>query len=282
MQDGNADKQDDRHGFGRYALTGMRARLLRAAQAMPVNWFGRRGALALRKMVLKSGGGDLIDADIHGLKMRVHTNDNVSERKFLFMPQFFDAFERKLIRDELPKDGVFVDVGANAGIYTLTAAACMAEGGRVIAVEPNPVMVERLRFNIALNGFGNIVSVDESAVADAEGEVGFEIDPTNLGGCRVVTENIPADMQRIPARPLSFTLKAHGIKHIDILKIDIEGMEDMALNPFFRDAPESLYPKAIIIEDSTDQWQTDLPGLFTEKGYTKIQGTRMNTVWRRG
>lgn len=138
--------------FGTYALTGRRLKYLRAAQSMPANWLGRRAALLLRKLVLRRGP-DIIDAEIHKLRFRLYMRDNVSERKYLFLPQFFDAEERELLWRSLGPGDSFADVGANAGIYTLWAARAVGEKGRVAAIEPNPVMIERLRCNIAFNGF---------------------------------------------------------------------------------------------------------------------------------
>jgi len=40
----------------------------------------------------------------------------------------------------------------------------------------------------------------------------------------------------------------NGVTRISSLKIDVEGYEYPILNHFFRDAPVSLYPKAIILE----------------------------------
>jgi glycerol-3-phosphate acyltransferase PlsX len=71
-----------------------------------------RAALVLRRMVLRTHPST-IDAEVEGLKLRLYPEGNVCERKFLFMPRFFDPDERALIDAELPPDGVFVDVGAN-------------------------------------------------------------------------------------------------------------------------------------------------------------------------
>lgn len=38
----------------------------------------------------------------------------------------------------VPRDGVFIDVGANVGVYTLSAASVVGAGGIVVAVEPFP------------------------------------------------------------------------------------------------------------------------------------------------
>lgn len=264
--------------FGAYALKKREAQLLRWAQGMPASWFGRRAALLLRKTVLSSGHAT-VDATVDGLKMRLYMKDNVSERKFLFMPQFFDSFERGLLKKELPQGGTFVDIGANAGIYTLTAAACVGATGHVLSIEPNPAVLDRLKFNMSLNGFEHCVQVEQSCVSDTEGTVELTLDDTNLGGSSIVAERSSKKIS-VSAYPLTAILAKHNISKIDALKIDIEGAEDQALIPFFTAAPKTLFPKLLILENSSRQWKQDLPAALKAAGYAMVKETRMNFVYK--
>lgn len=264
--------------FGTYALKKREAQLLRWAQDMPVGWFGRRAALVLRKTVLSSGPAT-VDATVDGLKMRLYMKDNVSERKFLFMPQFFDSFERGLLKKELQAGCTFVDIGANAGIYTLTAAAIVGASGHVLSVEPNPAVLDRLKFNMSLNGFEHCVQVEQSCVSDAEGTVELTLDDTNLGGSSIVAERSSRKIS-VSAYPLATILAKHNLARIDALKIDIEGAEDQALIPFFAAAPKTLFPRILILENSSRQWKQDLPAALQNAGYALLRETRMNFVYR--
>jgi hypothetical protein len=87
---------------------------------------------------------------------------------------------------------------------------------------------------------------------------------------------------RVPATTLERLLADEGYERLDALKIDVEGAEDLILEPFFRTAPESLWPALIVIEDSTSRWQVDLPALLAGLGYRKVAATRLNLVFRRG
>jgi hypothetical protein len=51
------------------------------------------------------------------------------------------------------------------------------------------------------------------------------------------------------------------------------------LIPFFADAPRSLYPKLIILENSPQHWKQDLPAALAKAGYTLQKNTRLNQVW---
>lgn len=109
---------------------------------------------------------------------------------------------------------LFVDVGANAGTYTLWAAGL---GARVLAVEPATLALSRLRRNISLNP-GVDVEVVDAAATDMEGEVSF--DPSgdttaHLGG---------------PMRVRATTLDALvGDRSVAGVKIDVEGFERLVL-----------------------------------------------------
>jgi FkbM family methyltransferase len=263
--------------FGRFRLDGPRGALLRAAQRMPPTWMGRRAALALRKVVLRTAG-PTIDAEVEGLRLRLYPRSNVCERKFLFMPRMFDPVERALIDAELPADGVFVDIGANVGLYTLWAARRLGEGGRVLAVEPNPVAFGRLTCNLALNGLEGRVTAVPCGVADREGAFDLHLDATNLGGGSLVETG--GETIRVPCLPLDGLLAAHGIERVDILKIDVEGAEELVLPPFLERAPAALRPRTILIEESSARWRGDLIGTLESHGYRVTTRTRMNLILR--
>jgi hypothetical protein len=72
-----------------------------------------------------------------------------------------------------------------------------------------------------------------------------------------------------------------GFSHVDAVKLDVEGAEDIILEPFLRHAPESLRPRLLIIEDGSQQWETDLPRLLEASGYRLLTKTRLNFVYER-
>jgi FkbM family methyltransferase len=266
--------------FGTYPLPAWRAWLLRLAQSMPVSWLGRRGALLARHFALLGWSGP-IDGEADGFRLRVHIADNVSERKFLFMPQLFDPVELGFIREQLHKNGgLFLDIGANAGIYSLTAARALAASGKpggVICVEPNPTMLERLATNLALNDFTGSVRVFPLALSDRAGEIEFTISDTNLGESGLAKG--AGRKTRVACDTLLNVLKQAGAERVTGMKIDVEGLEDRILMPFLRDAPRSLYPGFVIIEISHQAWSEDLPGELGRRGYHIFQRNRMNAIY---
>jgi FkbM family methyltransferase len=66
---------------------------------------------------------------------------------------------------EIPAGATVVDLGANVGVFTLSALANGAD--RVIAVEPSPEMCKYLSLNISSNHFGNVTVVQAACGAKA-------------------------------------------------------------------------------------------------------------------
>jgi len=270
---------DDTPPFGTYALATWRRSLLHAAQGLPDSWLGRRTGLALRKLAL-SGGPPVIDADVEGLRGRFHTRDNVSERRYLFMPQSFDVYERRVLRESLQPGDTFADIGANAGIYSLTAAAAIGPTGRLLSVEPNPLMFERLVLNLSLNGFLDRAILEQAAVFDRTGPCDLALASGNHG-CASLVNRRSNNTITVHCELLTDLLERHGIVRLDALKVDIEGAEDSALTPFFASAPVSLFPSLLIVEDSMDEWTSDFPATLAAAGYALERRTGMNLVYRR-
>ena len=77
------------------------------------------------------------------------------------------------LRRHLRPGGVFADVGANHGYFTILAAGLVGERGRVFAFEPNPPVFEQLATHVRLNGFEHRVVLVEKALWDSNGDRTF-------------------------------------------------------------------------------------------------------------
>lgn len=260
--------------FGFHAPNSLVRALIEFCQSRPVTPVGRRAALWLRRLAMLIHG-PVFDVAVRGINLRLYPGDNVGERKFLFMPQFFDPEEMALIASRLPRDGTFVDIGANIGLYTLNAARTLGPAGRIIAFEPGPEAVRRLRMNLSLNRTDATITHVECAVGASEGVMGLYLDGSNLGGSSLVHEH-GGDATPVQVRPLLAVLQELGIRSIDLLKIDIEGAEDQALLPFFDSAPASLHPRLMIIERSETSWKQDVLGRLEQLGYRRFGDSKMN------
>lgn len=252
-------------------------------RALPEGWAGRRVALILRRLAMKTLKGLPLDLETCGVRMRLYPYKNVCERRILFTPQYFDAEELKILAGRIREGFTFIDVGSNVGWYALFIAreAGASLATRILAVEPQPEIFDRLIYNIRQNPFGMIKAVD-CAVADKTGELTLFLDPLNRGEASLkIVNSSQTDAIRVPAVTLLDLLSREGLTRVDAIKLDVEGAEDLVLDPFFRDAPPALYPSLFIVANVPDRWQTDVPALLTGKGYRLILETRMNLVFER-
>jgi FkbM family methyltransferase len=258
--------------FGAFAPTPARARLMAIAAGMGQGWLGRRIAFGVRRLARRGLQGP-VDAERFGARFRLQPHGNVAEKRILFTPQYFDPQERAILAAQVKPDWVFIDIGANIGAYSLIVAALGA--GRVIAVEPQPGVLARLRANIGFNPHLP-VAVEPLALCDREGVIRLAIDARNEGEASIVKAG--GEGVEVACSTLVALCARHGLNRIDALKIDVEGAEELVLRPFFAAAPRSLWPRLVILERGEKAWAGDLLGDLLALGYRRLAETRMNHV----
>lgn len=273
---------DEPEPFGTYAPTPLQARLIAFTRSRPETWLGMRLAFLARRVAMMTFRHSL-DVEVFGQRMRLYPFNNVSEKRILFTPQYFDPVEREILARHVGERYVFIDIGANVGAYALFVAGLAGHGSRVLAVEPQPGVFDRLVRNISLNPSG-IVKAIGCALADKEGEMTLFLAARNRGESSVKFQGAPLEdgqSVRVPARTLLRLVEDEGLDHIDAVKIDVEGAEDLILMPFLRDAPPRLLPRLFIIENARERWQTDCIAALEAIGYATVAETRLNVVLER-
>jgi FkbM family methyltransferase len=131
------------------------------------------------------------------------------------------------IAARLLRDGMtVVDVGANWGYFSMTCAHLVGAHGRVIALEPHPLLTSTLASNVRRNNLTHVETLAAAAGARAgtRGFVGFAQDGGNSGLSRAAgTAERPDFHCRTVA--LDELLDERRLSAIDLTKIDIEGGE---------------------------------------------------------
>lgn len=134
-----------------------------------------------------------------------------------------------LLRLLLRPGDVAVDGGANIGLFTLVAAACVGPSGKVIAFEPVAATRDALLANVQLNGFG-WVDVRSEALDAQRGErelVAFGENAAGLSSFRPES-TAGGHVERVPTTTLDDAVGAYRGR-VRVLKIDLEGAEYDAL-----------------------------------------------------
>ncbi len=261
--------------WGVHAPRGWHARWLALLHSLPAGAGWRRVALWLRKP-LKNKLPDPVDVTVWGLKLRLRPQGNLSEQRLIFMPQYLDRLERDLLARELSQGGVFFDIGANAGVYTLSVAAACGPKVRVEAFEPDPELCVRLNHNLATNHLSH-VHLNQLALGRKEGTAVLVSTEGNKGENRV--EAAGGSGTAVAMTTLPKFLKEKQLERIDALKIDVEGFELDVLEPLFDGVPKSAWPRLIVCELAHDPTEK-LPALLARHGYHLSASSRLNGVYR--
>jgi FkbM family methyltransferase len=264
--------------FGVFAPTPAQAAVIALAQRSRLKRGAFRPMMSRLVNLLRAGP---VDVQYQGAAFRFYHQASATERGALFNPDY-NVEELDFLRAHTPVGGVFVDVGANVGTYAMVLASHVGSSGNVIAIEPHPITHARLAFNRAASGATQVTLV-ATAAGPSDGELMIETDGDNLGASHIVTGVLSGKAIKVPSLRLQRILGDAGVGHVDALKIDVEGFEDRVLTGFLKEAPPSLWPRAVVIEHlSRHEWLDDCIADMVARGYAATGKTRSNTLLVRG
>jgi len=285
--------------YGYYALPGWAEHVRRLGESLPRNRLGLNGASVLRNIALL-GRAEPVDAEVlPGVRARVYPSSNRCEKRVLCAPQLWDADERAILCQAAMASAeepfVFLDLGANVGLYALTAAASAARAGRsarIIAVEPDVENRRRLADNIAASDLPHI-DIAPVAIGAESGWARMERTNINRGEKRATVEGDDrvepvARADDLGTEPAGRAARGLAIgeggdrdrlSRIDAMKLDLEGMDGAALAAFIPHADPALLPGLIFVE--TEGLGAAGEGALKAGGYTPLTITRHNTIYRK-
>jgi len=179
---------------------------------------------------------------------------------------FMEPLGTELVMNLLVPGAIFVDVGAQVGYYSVIAGKLIAESGKVIAFEPEPVNYGLLVRNLQLNGLEGIVEPNQLAAWNERKTVGFQLSEwiEHKGAHRVSEVDPDPRGMQVEAVPLDEILG--DLQRIDLIKIDVEGGEYMVLDGM-RALLERLPDLKIIVEVRPTPNSRDLVRLIEECGF---------------
>ncbi len=167
-------------------------------------------------------GGTRLDLRLgHDLSLGLLTEGRVEPNEFALL-------------DRILRPGmVFLDAGANEGIYTLFASAKVGLDGRVIAVEPSPRELVHLRTNLHLNSAHN-VDVVEQALAEHRGTLRLLLAEERHSGQNTLGDFaypsvVAAAAVQVTVTTVDQIANELELERLDVIKLDLEGAEIRAL-----------------------------------------------------
>lgn len=170
------------------------------------------------RVVLSHRYGMPVMFNVDNPKDRIH----IRHRKGLF----YEEDVLKTIAGHFPKGGTFCDIGANVGNHSLYMLL-LAGAARVVPVEPNPDAIALFCANMLLNQLGDMVdftTLGYGLGAANSDDMAIHAPKGNLGWARL--RQAEAGENTISVRTGDTLL---GDRHVDFIKMDVEGMEIGAL-----------------------------------------------------
>lgn len=148
----------------------------------------------------------------------------------------YEGDETAFILNTVKEGHTFVDIGANIGWFAVQAARNAGPNGRVIAIEPRAQTGSYLARSLQANQFTGWTEVHHCAVGEAPGRfsIGWDGKAGNPGG----TWSLPDHKMAQDFRDMGHRVEEVEVKtlddivagrKVDVIKIDIEGAEGLAL-----------------------------------------------------
>lgn len=167
----------------------------------------------------------------HGLRVELTLGNDLSH--CLYVGGEIDPNEFAVLADLLRPGMMVIDGGANEGLYSLFCRQLVGPQGMVLAVEPSERERTRLVRNATLNGFHDIC-ISGAALSDHDAAGALRVAEAAHAGHNTLG-NFAAPWvrhdreEKVVLCRLDTLAERHGLQHVDLIKLDIEGAELAAL-----------------------------------------------------
>ncbi len=221
-----------------------------------------------------------------GARFRLDLDDPLQEQLFVYGEYSRHEIER-LVRNLRPGD-VFVDVGANIGLFSVEIGRHLGSGGRVVAIEPAPDSARIASENVAINELQDVVEVHEFALGEREDHLTLFApadDPLDVGRRSLLASDGSA-VGTVAVRSLDGLVASGGLDLSDVnaIKIDVEGYEMAALRGM-EATIQGCRPRIVLVEtvganlERAGNEASEIDELMTSYGYRKLAGDRDNAAY---
>jgi FkbM family methyltransferase len=228
------------------------------------------------------------EVEFAGVRMYVDPRDNYTDRMLWLHGQPPEMASLMALVERIEgRRALVLDIGANCGAFTVPLAVAAGQGSRVIAFEPNPVMIGRLGHNVRLNGLGDVVRIEGCALGAEAGEAMLNFRQRNFGQASLmpVRRAVRDGGTLVPVRPLTDFTDPAAVAgfEVSVLKIDVEGGEEAALAPLLTAAEaDGWLPDFLLMETRhADEWDGDLLGRVKTLGFDAVLEADGNTLLAR-
>ena len=131
------------------------------------------------------------------------------------------------------KNWTMIDIGANVGTYSIASVSAGAD--KIYAIEPGKYF-KNLKYNIKLNNLEKKITAYDFGISDFEGQMKWYEELNNLGNAHLLRDKrdlnflktktvLSNNFKTVKVQTLKSFITENNINKIDLIKIDVEGME---------------------------------------------------------
>ncbi|MGK9183780.1 FkbM family methyltransferase [Priestia filamentosa] len=135
------------------------------------------------------------------------------------------------LRKNLKSGDTVIDIGANVGYFSVLIGSLIGPQGKLIAYEANPYLYSVLMDNLSINFLHDRSNVYELAVYSSAKTLQFHTSKRFMGNSSLIQhsetyhKHYTDEIEEISVKTIKLDEHLQNIKHIDFVKIDIEGGE---------------------------------------------------------
>jgi len=161
------------------------------------------------------------------IRLTIHLDDWIQQQVYFLGD--YEKPEIDYISEYLKAGDVFVDIGANIGLFSLNASKVVGDQGKVVAFEAFSSNFKQFKNNISINNFKNIIS-ENKAISNQNStiEILYNEKDHNIGMASAFLKDFTS-REIVESTTLDEYASIHNISKIDLIKIDIEGGEYHAI-----------------------------------------------------
>lgn len=247
----------------------MRARALALLRRSPVL------REPLRRFAKRHAPRGPLAVTVEGLRWHLCPRDNKVDFDIWFKGRLEERRERDFLAAHLRAGDLFVDIGANIGLYAVTLLAAVP-GLTALTFEPLERLRRRQVHNLAQNALAHRCTVRAEAVGPTATLRLHE--SRNAGRSSLLPFAGAVPGPAVEVRPLATLLDQAPAA----IKIDVEGYESQALMPFFDATPPARWPRVLVLETlHRAVWERDCLQELLGRGYVLRERTDENALLAR-
>ena len=151
----------------------------------------------------------------------INTNDIGCPSNFINGGKYEEEYYH-LLASFRKSDSIFLDIGANLGVFSLRMAPLLGKGS-VYAFEPNPTIHELFFRSVYLNGYRNKIKLYKCGASDKNDEITLYVPAIAAGGAS--SDALDCDCHEVVMEVRKLDELLADLNQFHIAKIDVEGHE---------------------------------------------------------